>query len=154
MCKATSPPALPTPSSYVEQQGGVRLEGIHNISLALSGTAILGIAALILVWCYLNRRRQCCLNQPDVNPVSLQPMPLMMAPPAQAQAQLQLMPSAPPASMPPTVPQADVENQLAMIRAQQDAQLAIIRQQLLKEPAVDANQQAIIAAKENKYPVV
>ena len=154
MCKSSPPPSLPTPSSYVEQQGGVRLEGIHNISLALSGTAILGIAALILVWCYLNRRKQCCLNQSDVNPVTLQPMPQMMAPPAQAQAQLQLMPSAPPAIMPPTSPQADVENQLAMIRAQQDVQLAMIRQQLSKEPAVDANQQAIMAAKENRYPVV
>ena len=103
---------------------------------------------------YLNRRKQCCLNQSDVNPVTLQPMPQMMAPRAQAQAQLQLMPSAPPAIMPPTSPQADVENQLAMIRAQQDVQLAMIRQQLSKEPAVDANQQAIMAAKENRYPVV
>ena len=56
--------------------------------------------------------------------------------------------------MPPTSAQADVENQLAVIRAQQEVQLAMIRQQLSKEPAVDASRQAIQATTENRYPVV
>ena len=57
----------------------------------------------------------------------LQPLPQMIAQqPAQAQLQL---------------------SQLAMIRAQQDVQLAMFRKQLSREPAVDAGQQAMKAAK-------
>ena len=44
------------------QQGGLRLEGIHSLHLALSGTATFGIVAGLLIFCYLKRKKIGCRN--------------------------------------------------------------------------------------------
>ena len=78
MCKPTQ---TSTTGTAIGQQGGFRLEGIHSLHLALSGTATLAILVGLFIYCFIKRKKMGCLgtsNQPPALPLSTTPS----APPA------------------------------------------------------------------------
>ena len=142
----SQPPNL---SPHIDQQGGVHVKGVHTLSLALSGSAIFGVAVLVFLYCLISKRR-CCASPSVESSVSLQ-----LQPPAatSAQPQGQLMPTAPSAYM---LQPADVENQLALLRAQQELQMAMLRHQQAKDQTADVTMPPgrMMAIDNNKFLVV
>ena len=70
MCKPTQ---TSTTGTAIGQQGGFRLEGIHSLHLALSGTATLAILVGLLFYCFIKRKKSGCLgisNQPPSLPLT------------------------------------------------------------------------------------
>ena len=70
MCK---PSQTSTTGTAIGQQGGFRLEGIHSLHLALSGTATLAILVGLLFYCFIKRKKSGCLgisNQPPSLPLT------------------------------------------------------------------------------------
>ena len=149
MCKASPAANPPNLSPHIDQQGGVHVKGVHTLSLALSGSAIFGVAVLVFLYCLISKRR-CCASPSVESPVSLQ-----LQPPAatSAQPQGQLMPTAPSAYM---LQPADVENQLALLRAQQELQMAMLRHQQAKDQTADVTMPPgrMMAIDNNKFLVV
>ena len=96
--------------------GRVHLDGV--LSLVLYGLAILLIVVLVFLYCFYSKR--CCEDQPVESPMSLQALSTPVT------SQQPTTPSAPTAQM--NIP-VDVEHQLDIIRAQQELQMALIRQQ-------------------------
>ena len=95
----------------------------HQISLILFGSAFLSIVLLVVLYFLCNKERRRCQHRSVESPSSLQPPP-----PSPMTNQQPTAPQAPADQMNlPTF--TDVENQLAIIRAQQDLQMALIQQQ-------------------------
>ena len=88
MCN--SKPPLPPPRPLVEttgESGGLHVEGIHQVSIVLSSSAIVAIVVLIIAWCLLRGKKNCCKkNEADSSvriqiPSAPQLLPAMIPPP-------------------------------------------------------------------------
>ena len=82
ICKPTQTHSTGT---SIGQQGGFRLEAIHSLHLALSGTATLAIVVGLLFYCYIKRKKARCLgfsNQPPALPLTTPTAPPALQCPA------------------------------------------------------------------------
>jgi len=69
------------------ESGGLHVEGIHQVSIVLSSSAIVAIVVLIIAWCLLRGKKNCCKkNETDSSvriqiPSAPQFLPAMIPPP-------------------------------------------------------------------------
>ena len=147
MCKRNpAPPAkMPVrPEVSIGENQGTHFEGIHSISIALSGSTALVVAIIIVLWCFFYKKKQiCCKSRDSVVSYQMQP----------AASSSQFIPMSTFQPTPAPQPTAvDLEAQVARL----SAQLHLHQQMLQRGPhpdAVSANLPAQRAI-ENKYPVV
>ena len=164
MCKRNpAPPAkMPVrPEVSIGENQGTHFEGIHSISIALSGSTALVVAIIIVLWCFLYKKKlTCCKSRDPVVSYQMQPSTssshFIPMPTLQPTAVPQPSAIIPMSSFQPTpAPQptaVDLEAQVSRL----SAQLLLHQQMLQRGPhpdAVSVNPPAQRAI-ENKYPVV
>ena len=148
-------------SESIGENQGTHFEGMHSISIALSGSTALVVAIIIVLWCFLYKKKlTCCKSRDPVVSYQMQPTTssshFIPMPTLQPTAVPQPSAIIPMSSFQPTpAPQptaVDLEAQVSRL----SAQLLLHQQMLQRGPhpdAVSVNPPAQRAI-ENKYPVV
>lgn len=145
----------------IGENQGTHFEGIHSISIALSGSTALVVACIIVLWCFFYKKKQiCCKSRDSVVPYQMQPaasssqfIPMSTFQPTPVPQPSAIIPMS--SFLPTPAPQptaVDLEAQVARL----SAQLLLHQQMLQRGPhhdAVSANLPAQRAI-ENRYPVV
>ena len=148
MCNSKpTPPPRPLIVETTEEKGGLHFEGVHEISFVLSSGAVIAIIVIIVAWCLIRRRDNCCKRNEGENSVRIQ----IPSAPQPTAALLPPMPSAPP---------SDIE--LALFRMQENEKQRQLQQnhlQLhLQQQEVQRQSQAMTPGRQlalaNQFPVV
>ena len=61
-------------SESIGENQGTHFEGMHSISIALSGSTALVVAIIIVLWCFFYKKKQiCCKSRDSVVSYQMQP---------------------------------------------------------------------------------